>query len=67
MEDPWFELWLAHQLSLLWYFVVYLSCSRQVLGYYLNQDIADFFQILSNSSITLPLDAIQSNPDSAIK
>jgi hypothetical protein len=58
MEDLWFELWLAHRLSLLRFFVVSLSSSRQVLGYYLNQEIADFFQILSNSSITLPLDAI---------
>jgi hypothetical protein len=58
---PRSELWLAHRLSLLWIFMVSLSCSRQeVLGYYLDQEIADFFQILSNSSITLPLDAIQS-------
>jgi hypothetical protein len=60
IEDPWFELWPAHWLSLLWFFVVSLSCSKQVLGYYLNQEIAYFFKILSNSSITLPLDAIQS-------
>jgi hypothetical protein len=60
MEDPWFESWLAHRLSLVWFFVVSLSCSRQVLGYYLDKEIAYFFQILSNSSITLPLEAIQS-------
>jgi hypothetical protein len=26
MEDPWFELWPAHRLSLPWFFVVSLSC-----------------------------------------
>jgi hypothetical protein len=59
MEDPWFELWPAHWLSL-WFSVVSLSRSKQVLEYYIIQEIADFFQILSNSSITLPPDAIQS-------
>jgi hypothetical protein len=57
---PRFELWLAHQLSLQWFFIVSLSCSRQVLGYYLDQEITYFFQILSNLSITLLQDAIQS-------
>jgi hypothetical protein len=53
-------LWLAHWLFILWFFMVSLSCSRQVLGYYLDQEIAYFFQILLNSSITLPLGARQS-------
>jgi hypothetical protein len=39
MEDPWFELWPAHWLSLLWFFVVSLSCSKQVIGYYLNLNV----------------------------
>jgi hypothetical protein len=59
-SKPRSELWLEHRLSLQWFFMVSLSSSREVLGYYLDQEIAYFFQILSNSLITLPLLAIQS-------